>query len=638
MYICNVNTVEDHQVSGSSLLELLCQDSIPGRAICHDGETARLYDIPVELMPRLFLIYAIYHQMEIYFDNDILDDFDLYYWDDDDFTDHELVLRIYSFGDFGDEDGDFNYDEYETCTMLNKLIQDIADILIKHRSYVGYRELYKQLQAIPSEIFNSQYLTALGLLLACQKAVHQHAEWVDLFAQDAPQPESFRHSMLPTNAKPELHRAVVNMPVWRLFAMDSPIFSVADMPDESVCRLISISDFNYRTAAVLANTGEGVGTSTSSLRNKGINVNIYDGSQPLLVIEKVKNSLKYFLYNGNCSLLAVPDDAIVLRFTSDHFLPEYICLQRLSLGGRYITSFAMREAQTLSLNYNLEQQEAEVREVREAYLRQQQEEKESIAQREKFLSSRADLVHILSPQFTKIANNLEIIKNKLRETASEDVNNAIRRMSDQLDFVYRITDSEIKPPDECVFQHTEVHIVPFVEQYITSWRNCGGSIYMDITLNSYIDKDTIVEIDPNQTILQMDAIFDNAKRHGFVKDRRFVEKETGLSGDRNHMQLTLQRVVWDDRVWVLLSIANNGKPLPDDMSPEDFASKGRFSQETGRSGLGGYHIYTIAKENKGHICVRRSKEWNFIIDILIFTPEQEGIRELDTYNHSIIQL
>ena len=53
-------------------------------------------------MPRLFLIYAIYHQMEIYFDNDILDDFDLYYWDDDDFTDHELVLRIYSFGDFGD--------------------------------------------------------------------------------------------------------------------------------------------------------------------------------------------------------------------------------------------------------------------------------------------------------------------------------------------------------------------------------------------------------------------------------------------------------------------------------------------------------------------------------------------------------
>lgn len=633
-----MNTIVDNQVLGSSLLEMLCQGSIPGRAICHDGETPYLYDIPVELMPRLFLIYAIYHHMELYFDNDIVDDLDIYYWDDDDFTDHELVLRIYSFGDFGDEDGDFNYDEYETCTMLNKLIQDIADILIKHRSYVGYRELYKQLQAIPSEIFNSQYPTALGLLLACHKAVHQHAEWVDLFAQDAPQSESFRHYKLLANSKPELHCAVANVPVWRLFALDTPVFSVADMPDESVCRLISMSDFNFSTAAVLANTEGGVNISTSSLRYKGIKVSIYDGSQPLLVIKKVKKNLKFFLYRGNSSLLAVPEDAIVLRFTSDRFLPEYVYLQRLSLEGRYITHFAMREAQTLSLNYDLEQQEAEVREVREAYLRRQQEEKDSIALREKFLSSRADLVHILSPQFTKIANNLEIIKSKLSGTASEDVNNAIRRMSDQLDFVYRITDSEIKPPDECVFQHAEVHIVPFVEQYITSWKNCGGSIYMDITLNSHIDKDTIVEIDPNQTILQMDAIFDNAKRHGFVKDRHFVAKGTGQADDHNRMELTLQRVVWDDRVWVLLSIANNGKPLPNDMSPEDFASKGRFSKETGRSGLGGYHIYTIAKENKGYISVRSSSKWNFIIDILIFTPDQDGIRELNTYNYSIIQL
>ena len=633
-----MNTIEDHQISDNYLLELLCQDSIPGDTILQDEEPPRFYSIPVELMPRLFLLYAIYHQVELFFDNDIVDDLDLFYWDDDDFTDHELVLRIYSYGEFGDEDGDFNYDEYETCCLLNKMVQKVADILAKHRRYVGYRELYKRLQAIPAEDFNHEYPMALGLLLACHEAVHKHAEWVDLLAKDAPLPGSFRHVMLPLKSGTKSNPSIVNVPAWRLFALDTPIFSAMNMSEDSACRLIRISDFNIRAAAVLANTGGGISTSTISLRKKAMDVNIYDGSQPLLVIEKKQNSQVFFLHMGNSPLLAVQGEAIVLRFTSDHFLPEYICLQRLSLEGKHITSFAMSASQVLSLNYSLEQQEIEVREVREVFLHRLQEEKDAVAQREKFLSSRADLIHILSPQLTKIANNLEIIKSKLRGMESDDVNNAIRRMSDQLDFVYRITDSEIKPPDECVFQHTEVHIVPFIEQYITSWRNCGGSIYMDITLNNYIDIDTIVEIDPNQTILQMDAIFDNAKRHGFVKDRHFVEKETGQSGGRNLMQLTLQRVVWDDRAWVLLSIANNGRPLPDDMSPEDFASKGRFSQETGRSGLGGYHIYTIAKANKGHISVRRSEEWNFIIDIMMFTPEQAGIRGLDTYNHSIIQL
>lgn len=66
MYICDMNIEEAHQVSGSSLIELLCQDSIPGRAICHDRELSRFHGVPVELMPRLFLIYAVYYQMEFY--------------------------------------------------------------------------------------------------------------------------------------------------------------------------------------------------------------------------------------------------------------------------------------------------------------------------------------------------------------------------------------------------------------------------------------------------------------------------------------------------------------------------------------------------------------------------------------------
>ena len=77
-----MNTVEDHKMSDNCLLELLCQDRIPGEAILQDEESLRYYSMPVELMPRLFLIYAIYHQVELCFDNDIVDDLDLFTVDD----------------------------------------------------------------------------------------------------------------------------------------------------------------------------------------------------------------------------------------------------------------------------------------------------------------------------------------------------------------------------------------------------------------------------------------------------------------------------------------------------------------------------------------------------------------------------
>ena len=73
----------------------------------------------------------------------------------------------------------------------------------------------------------------------------------------------------------------------------------------------------------------------------------------------------------------------------------------------------------------------------------------------------------------------------------------------------------------------------------------------------------------------------------------------------------------DDRKYVLLSVSNNGKPFPDDFSLQRYISRGEFSGESGRTGLGGNHVYSIAKRHEGFINLTSSPEWPVIIEVLI---------------------
>ena len=73
----------------------------------------------------------------------------------------------------------------------------------------------------------------------------------------------------------------------------------------------------------------------------------------------------------------------------------------------------------------------------------------------------------------------------------------------------------------------------------------------------------------------------------------------------------------DEKKFVLLSVANNGKPFPKDFSIEKYISRGEFCGESGRTGLGGNHIYNITKAHKGFINLTNDGEWNVIVEILL---------------------
>ena len=62
---------------------------------------------------------------------------------------------------------------------------------------------------------------------------------------------------------------------------------------------------------------------------------------------------------------------------------------------------------------------------------------------------------------------------------------------------------------------------------------------------------------------------------------------------------------------------NNGKQKNPDYSVSDFISRGNFDGESGRTGVGGYHIHQIAQKHKGFVGIDSNDEWGFIVNVLI---------------------
>ena len=54
-----------------------------------------------------------------------------------------------------------------------------------------------------------------------------------------------------------------------------------------------------------------------------------------------------------------------------------------------------------------------------------------------------------------------------------------------------------------------------------------------------------------------------------------------------------------------------------DFTIEKYISRGEYCGESGRPGLGGNHVYSIAKAHKGFINLTSDEEWNVIVEILL---------------------
>lgn len=218
----------------------------------------------------------------------------------------------------------------------------------------------------------------------------------------------------------------------------------------------------------------------------------------------------------------------------------------------------------------------------------------------------ADLAHMLGTTFARqgsMMNTIRLLKKKGLPVADEKMSS----LMDSVNYVMRVIQNFGGDFEHTEFEWQDLNACELLKSYCTEWKNAMGKRFATEVYTNECDGTTI-KTDPFYLKIMLDSIFENAWRHGFEKN--YTES--------NKVLIDLKQVSYKGRKYLLLRICNNGKPLSNDIDMDAYTTRGRFSETSGRSGLGGNHVYQIVKKHEGYMSIDGSDpEWPFAIEILL---------------------
>lgn len=225
-------------------------------------------------------------------------------------------------------------------------------------------------------------------------------------------------------------------------------------------------------------------------------------------------------------------------------------------------------------------------------------EKQRSAHRE--ISS--DLSHMLGTTFDKIGDSLSELED------IEEAKDIMTQMKDSFEYMQRLIDSVGKDfsKTKSKAKVSETCVNKFFLTYCEGWKNYGKNTFT-VNYESSVGDETTFNINNDFMKVLLDTLLDNVYRHGF---ERFKSPD-------HLVKISTSFTTMDKKKYILLSVANNGKPFPEDFSLERYISRGEFYGQSGRTGLGGNHVYSIAKYHDGYICLTNDENWRVIVEILI---------------------
>lgn len=249
-------------------------------------------------------------------------------------------------------------------------------------------------------------------------------------------------------------------------------------------------------------------------------------------------------------------------------------------------------------------------------------EKEADAKRLGIKQNISDLEHMLGTTQIRIG---KIIQRLEKATPADDKYTLlVKQLKDNVEYMNRTIQYTNARIDSASFNMQPNNITEFINEYVDAWNNYGSNCFTLEVLSKLVGTPAI-SFDKSMLTVMLDSILNNAVRHGFHK-----RKKNG-----NQVLIRLSEVNYKENPYVLLSIANNGEAISDGFTVEDYVSKGRFTASTGRSGLGGYHVFQIVKGHKGYLRLDSNKMWNVIVDVLI-PINSANINDLADYDYECI--
>ena len=252
---------------------------------------------------------------------------------------------------------------------------------------------------------------------------------------------------------------------------------------------------------------------------------------------------------------------------------------------------------------DLEAQEHILSKLKDEYTYEKQVEHEADMQRLGIRTATSDLSHMLGITFDKVGNNISYL---LSAELSEDLREALYSLNDNFEYMKRFISTVGANFASSPISTEETGVNEFINSYLQSWGNFGNTAFT-LNYDSRVLDDTTFCIDKGMMRVLFDTVLDNAYRHGFNKK----------SSVNNRVVISSSCAMMNDQEYILITIANNGSPLANDFSLKKYVSRGVYLGNSGRTGLGGNHIFSIVKRHNGYLNVSSSAAWSVIIELLI---------------------
>lgn len=251
---------------------------------------------------------------------------------------------------------------------------------------------------------------------------------------------------------------------------------------------------------------------------------------------------------------------------------------------------------------SMDHQKEVVKRLIDEYL--QKKDREAKADRERLgkKTVQSEIEHMLGLTQQRIGRLLDNMNSQL--PSETDYFNYVRSLKDNFDYMERVIHFTNMSIDS--FNLVLGNITTFIQDYVDSWQNYGSNLF-SIEVEDNLEGNNELSFDHTLLTLMLDAILDNVSKHGFGKRK----------SEFNKVVISLDLVNESDSPYVVISIANNGRSMAEGFTIDDYISHGRYSATSGRSGLGGYHVYQVAKGHNGFVSFSTSGDWSVIVDVLL---------------------
>ena len=235
-----------------------------------------------------------------------------------------------------------------------------------------------------------------------------------------------------------------------------------------------------------------------------------------------------------------------------------------------------------------------------------------------------DIAHMLGSVFKK--QNELIGELQFISPNSEKYPGYVTSLIDTAQYINRVITAVGKDLAKAKINLKKVNISDAVEDYVRAWGNFSGLEDFSLITQDQTEHDVILKLDILFFKIMMDTLIDNAWRHGF--DKGHYTAEGG-----NKIAIRLSPIVLNGQHFLLLSVMNNGYPLGENYTVRDYIERGNYRGNSGRTGLGGNHVYTVIHRHEGYLSLNSERDWNFVVDLLfpiesskstIFNTEYDG--------------